>query len=657
MAWRIRLLSLALTLSATALSACSDDDADDNPDGGDTDTVPEPICLDPGDGPYALTFTDVTGELGLGPDAMKITGSLVSIADVNGDHWPDIALSKATTTREDPEAPTGAYRLLLNNGDGTFEDATFTSGLFTARDGTEGRAGTYVVFADVDNDGDKDALGVVYEDASNYSTLEDATSIYFNDGAGNFAIGPEQSFSPEVVNPMAGVAFLDFDHDGVIDLFAGHHYASYGVLTSTIGDTLFQGDGAGNFADVSAGAGIATVDFTEEDVPNGNTHKPTWGVTACDLDGDGWTDLLTNSYGRQFNMLYRNTGGAFENLTMTSGFASDESEDYSDNQFFRCFCVDNPTAADCAGVAAPVIDCSSYSWTAGSDDQPWRLGGNNSNAVCGDVDNDGDTDILAVALAHWHIGQSSDKTELLINDGFPTTPFTRPGNEATGLVRDHISSWNEGDLGGLMADFDNDGRLDVLVASSDYPGTYSLLWQQQADGTFTEIGDGAGARIQRSHGIAVIDYDRDGDYDIVSGTSLARWSATDNPPAPDDAYAYVLRNDTGQAANKIMLHLRGAGGAGGANRDATGARVTVKVGDATYTREVQGPYGLDGIQNDELMIIGIGGACTADEVTVRWPNASLDEQTFTDVLANYVLVIEEGQNLDYQSLAEYAPAP
>jgi len=193
------------------------------------------------------------------------------------------------------------------------------------------------------------------------------------------------------------------------------------------------------------------------------------------------------------------------------------------------------------------------------------------------------------------------------------------------------------------------------VASSDYAGTYSLLWQQQADQTFVEVGDDAGTRIDRSHGVAVIDYDRDGDYDIVSGTSLMRWSASDNPPAPDDVYAYVLRNETGAAANKIMLHVRGSGASGGANRDALGGRVTVTAGGTTYTREVQGPYGLDGIQNDELIIIGIGAACTADSVTVRWPNAALDEVTFTDVLANYVLVVEEGQPLVYRSLAEYAP--
>lgn len=646
---------LAIPVVAMVAAGCGGGD-DDGGDAGSGD--PEPICLQPAEGPYALAFTDVTGALGLGPGGLNLTGNLVTIADVDGDHWPDILMTRGSTTRDDPAAPTSQYRLVLNRGGASYEDATFTSGLFTARDGTPGRATTFVVFGDVDNDGDRDALSAVNQTVENYSTLEDTTAVFLNDGTGRFSIGPDQSFSAEVVDPITGAAFLDYDHDGLLDLFTGHHYASYGNNDTNVQDSLFRGDGLGNFVDVSVAAGVATVPFSETDAPGGDTHKPTWGVTACDLDGDGWDDLLTNSYGRQFNQLFRNLGdGTYENLTMTSGFASDGNEDFSDNNFFLCYCQEHPDEPTCEGAGSPSIVCDTYSWDVGADDQPWRLGGNSSNAVCGDVDNDGDMDILEVELAHWHIGQSSDKTELLINDGFPAAPFARPGNEATGLTRGHISGWNEGDLGGILADFDNDGRLDVLVASSDYPDTYSLLWQQEADGTFEEVGQGAGARVQRSHGIGLVDFDRDGDYDIVSGTSSARWYETDSPPYPGDVYAYVLRNDTGAAANKLLLHLRGSGAAGGANRDAVGARVTVQAGGRTFVREVQGGYGLDGIQQDDLLIIGLGAACTADSVTIRWPDAAMTEETFTGVLANHVFVVEQGQAPRYEALAAYAPAP
>jgi len=638
------------------------DAQDDGFDGGgdvadttDDDGWPEPACLTPGAGPYTLEFTDVTVEMGLGPEGLNMTGSGVTVADVNGDHWPDMALTRGQSAREDYQDPAGRYRLLQNFRGAEFSDFTWSSGLFRDREDLWGRASTFIIFADVDNDGDADAFSAVKHDYDNAASLPDRTSLLFNDGNGIFSHAPEQSFTNDQYDPVVGAAFLDYDRDGYIDIFVGHHYGHYGYLTSTVQDGLFAGDGTGSFTDVTDAAALTTYPYNPTTAAAGTNHKPTWGVTACDVDGDGWTDLMTTSYGRQFNNFYRNIAGTYSDLTLTSGFASDDNEDFSDNQFYLCFCQANPTEPVCTGAGNPSLNCAGMEnyWSEGFDDMPYRLGGNSSNTVCGDVDNDGDMDLLAVELAHWHIGQSSDLTELLINDDFPTNPFVRPGNQITGLTRAHIRSWNEGDLGGAMADFDNDGKLDVLVASSDYPGTFSLLWQQNADGTFTEVGESSGTRVHRAHGLGLIDYDRDGDYDLVVGTSLMRWSATDVPPKPDDAYAYLLRNDTGQAANKLMFHLIGKGTPGGSNRDATGARITVTAGGVTHTRELQGGYGLTGFQQDSLMIIGTGDTCVAEEVTIRWPNAAGSEVIYNDVPANYVMILEEDQPPVFQTLEEY----
>ncbi len=631
---------------------------DSGMDGDDGSDLPDPVCFETGPGPYEITFTDVTVELGLGPGGLAVTGSQVMVADVDSDNWPDLVLTRGQAVREDPQDPAGRYWLLRNASGAGFEDRTWSSNLFLARDGTQGRATSFVLFADLDNDGDQDAFSVVYEDWNNTADILDHTAVFLNDGLGGFSIGPQQDFTSGSFDPLLGATFLDYDRDGLVDVFTGHYYGRYPYPASAIQDSLFRGDGAGGFTDVTDAAGLATLPFSYDTAAQCTNHKPTWGVTACDVDGDGWTDLMATSYGRQFNAFYRNTGGAFEDLTLSSGFGSDPIEDYSDNQFFLCFCQYHPDEPDCAGASAPMIDCIGppdlrNSWSVGVDDQPWRLGGNSSGTLCGDIDNDGDMDLLALELAHWHIGRSSDKTELLINDRFPQNPLFRPGNEEMRLTREHVRSWNEGDLGGALADFDNDGRLDVLVASSDYPDTYSLLWQQSAAGKFNEVGEQAGARIHRAHGLGVIDFDRDGDYDLVVGTSLMRWGADDDPPPPEDAYAYLLRNDTGQSANKMMFHLIGAGGPGGANRDAIGARITLRAGSLGTIREVQGGHGLSGFQHDKLIIVGIGESCSASTVRIRWPNADGTEDTHRDVLANYVVIIEEGKGLRYMTLEEF----
>ncbi|MBN2803251.1 MAG: CRTAC1 family protein [Deltaproteobacteria bacterium] len=637
-------------------SVSTDDDTISTESDSETETETEtelsPICLKP-KGESVIQFTDVTKSLGLDKSGLALTGSNITVADINGDNWPDFVTTSGGHEREDAFNPYGYYRLLINKSGKGFEDATWSSGLFKTREGIQGRAATFVLFADVDNDGDEDAFVNVFEDQSS-GKLPDQSDIYLNDGNGIFTPATAQSFTTGAFSPILSGAFVDYDHDGIVDLFTGQHFARYGDPYSSVMDSLFKGDGTGQFSDVSIAANVATVQPDNATLAAGTAHRPSWGVTACDLDGDGWPELMAAAYGRQLNTLFHNQkDGTFKEVGVASNVASDSNNDYSDNEYYLCYCQYHSSESVCAGANASVLVCDYLkdTWSPVYDVLPWRTGGNTSNLVCGDLDNDGDMDLLAVELAHWHIGDSSDKTEILYNDGFPAVPFSRPGNNVTGLERERITSWNDGDLGAVLADFDNDGRLDIMVASSDYPGTYSLLWHQNIDGTFTEVGAAANARIDRSHGLALIDYDRDGDYDIVSGTSLMRWSSTDTPPAPEDDFVYVLENTTGQDSNKLMIHLEGDGSA---NRDAIGARVTVVAGKDTYVREVQGGYGLTGFQQDKLMIIGIGAHCEVDSVTVRWPDAANSEEIYTGVMPNYVAIIRQGQPLAHQTAAMYA---
>ena len=91
--------------------------------------------------------------------------------------------------------------------------------------------------------------------------------------------------------------------------------------------------------------------------------------------------------------------------------------------------------------------------------------------------------------------------------------FTRPGNEALGLVRERPSKvYDDGDMNNAVFDFDNDGLLDIYISSSDYPGTRGLLFHQQEDGSFLPVPIEDGIDHLRSAGrTEVVDAILDGD--------------------------------------------------------------------------------------------------------------------------------------------------
>ena len=164
----------------------------------------------------------------------------------------------------------------------------------------------------------------------------------------------------------------------------------------------------------------------------------------------------------------------------------------------------------------PLITCGP-NWGHDQDRNAFRLGGNSGASSAGDIDNDGDLDLFTGEIKHWWAGAGSDGSELLINDG---GVFTRPGNEATGLGVVHDTrTWDEGHMTNALFDFDNDGRLDVYIGASDYPGNLGHLFHQNAAGTFDELTTGEFFEHFRSHGVVVADFDRDGDPDIVATSS------------------------------------------------------------------------------------------------------------------------------------------
>ncbi len=298
--------------------------------------------------------------------------------------------------------------------------------------------------------------------------------------------------------------------------------------------------------------------------------------------------------------------------------------------------------AYCAkGVSAPVSGiCPDWGWTPEVDDQDWRLGGVNFTFVCGDIDNDGDNDVLVTTIRHWDVGIDEDPSELIVNNtpaGMSLQKFDRPGNTVTGLNQGPVAiNDNFGDLSAAFADFDNDGWLDVYMLESDYPGNQAWLWRQTSPLQFTDVSAASGIGLPQLHGVAVTDLDNDGDLDVVVGTSTAR------SVEPLESIR-TFRNEIGQASNWIQLTLVGLG-KGHSNRSAIGARVKVTAGGITQMQEVKGGYGLNAMQGGYVLTFGLGTACTIDDLEVRWPDGKATTQSWKGVLPNYRVQITEGSN-------------
>lgn len=660
--WRA---ALAMALGGIVFAACSSDESTPLPETPpapepEPEPVVEPICVEGGHrwSPGEVAFSEVTGSWGL----EGVMGTRINVVDFDGDGWADLLVRRGASRVDDFNDPPPCCSdsscgdgvtcparhtwLLRNTGQGSFEDVTESSGLVTPRQPTEarlGRPGTVYAFADIDNDGDVDAYSGLPPDP-NLETPE-TSELLLNDGTGRFTLGPEDSPVRQVgFDAPGGAVFVDYDRNGLVDLFLPQND---GGPTQ---DRLLWGDGTGAFVDVTDGVGMSTAgwsQFSLEDMNAGRGHTFAWGGVACDLNGDGFSELLASSYGRSPNHLWQSRGPigevAFDNRSVESGYAFDPRTDWSDNESARCWCMHNPGDEGCAGVPEPeLIVCNgpsdAFRWNHATDREPYRLGGNSGATVCADVDNDGAMDLLTTEIVHWDVGSSSDPSELLFNTGAADVTFERPGNETTGLTRTYDRvDWNDGDITAAVFDFDNDGWPDVYIGSTDYPGAKGLLYHQVSPRSFEGVPFAEGVDHNRSHGVAAADFDRDGDLDVIVGHSRSRCGGA------DDCYPTMqvrLFENVAPASNWVQLSLEGAGGS---NRSAIGARVTVVTEDgAIQTQEVDGGHGHYGAQRDPVLHFGLGAACVA-QVTVRWPDAALTEQTFEVVSGHRFRLVQGGE--------------
>lgn len=579
-----------------------------------------------------------------------VLGTRIHAIDYDGDGWTDLFILNGRAVVGDGLHWT---TLLRNDQHGNFVDVTESSHILQRRSrDPQQRPVDVAVFGDLDGDGDLDAyLGVSTENPTNNGN--ETSELMIQNADHTFSLGSEtspvrffDSMGPLADTP-SGATFTDYDVDGDLDLFVSEFGISGASGTFTFLDShLYQNDGTGTLTDVTLATHVHTEEWTNIDhIDQGLAHPRAWSANSCDLNNDGLPDLLAASYGRAPNHIWQSTRAAdgtvsFTNRSVASGYAYDMHQDWTDNQFARCYCGSHPATGGCAGLPATMLGAPcDTSWDMATDTHPFRLGGNSGATMCGDIDNDGDLDLLTSEIQHWWAGANSDQAEVLVNDGAADVTFARPGRAAMGIVIPHTdpNGWDEGIMSGAIFDFDNDGWLDLYFGMSDYPGNHGILVHQttpMAGGAmmFESVPIDQGIDHHRSHGIAVADFDRDGDLDVVVGHSRARCGP------PDDCYATqqirYFRNLLG--GNFIQLHLVGTT----ANRPAIGARIAVTAGSITQRHDIEGGHGHYTAEDDMVQHFGLGSAREAD-VTIRWPAPGLPTQTF-HVVAGHRYLVHQG---------------
>ncbi len=405
-----------------------------------------------------ITFVHASGAT---PEKYMVEtfGSGVAWIDIDNDGFVDVYFVNG--------APGASNALYRNNGDGTFSDVTRQSG--TAADASRSYK-TGVAVGDHDNDGWLDL----------YVTALGPNILYRNNGNGTFTD----------VTAAAGVAgganewststgFLDYDRDGKLDLYVANYidarmnanpwcglrkpgYRMYcnPTIFDGVADRLFRNNGDGTFTDASLRAGIA------------NPAGKGLGVVFCDFDRDADTDIyVANDLVRNF--LYRNNGdGTFADEAYAAGVGFDmngkpqagmgvDCGDVDGNGYPELFVTNFSdelnTLYDNRGGG--LFEDVSRAAGLGSGFSPLGFG-----TKMYDFDNDGDLDI------HVTNGHVIDNVKLYQ----PALSYEQKDllYENIGGTFNDISARSGAALqaqrigrGLAVADFDNDGNLDVVISS------------------------------------------------------------------------------------------------------------------------------------------------------------------------------------------------
>jgi hypothetical protein len=548
---------------------------------------------------FAGPFADVLGMFTSG-------GAAAAAGDSDGDGRDDLFVTDS--------AEGGENHLLHNEGPGPdgiprFRDVTAEAGVGGGNDSRSIVADA--LWFDADNDGRQDLLVVRFG----------TPILWRNLGGGRFADSTAGSGLTTFANSIAAVAF-DCDNDGRLDLLFGNYFGPKNLFalpdnhvlpddldqaTNGGGVTLWRNLGVEKAAAAGArGAAAPWVRFADVTRKAGlaGLHGWTLDVGHADLDNDGWQDVyLAVDYGSD-RLLWNRRDGTFEEGTEAAlgidtrkGMNVDVADydrdgwldvyvtNITDEYMKECNMLWHNDGAPPGGGRPTFSDLSRETGTCAT---LWGWA-----AKWGDFDDDGWPDLFVVDGLR-SAGPDNYVPVLL-------EMILRPGVDFTDL-----SSWPP-------------------IGTMSWSGHQKKkLFRNLGGAAFGEISAAAGVDNDRDgRGIALTDFDGDGRVDIYQTN------------AAQESLLYLNRS-TGPG-HWLGLRLEGTR----SNRDAIGARVTVKAGGASQTHELDGGNGYAG-QSSKVVRFGLGTAARVDAVEIRWPGGTVETVT---VPIDRVSAVREGSGV------------
>ncbi len=502
-----------------------------------------------------VVFTDVTAAAGIDfvetigdhdmTNIVESAGVGVAVLDYDGDGWMDIYFVNGCWMEglSDSALDPKERTALAAATDRLYRN--LGNGRFenvTARAGLARPAyGMGAAAVDYDGDGDTDI----------YVTNYGPNALYRNNGDGTFT---DVAKSAGVADRGFGVgaAFFDYNNDGRLDLYLGNYveydpdYQFYYAPDGFPGPLAFTGQQDKLFRGNSDGT------FTDVTHGSGIEIEPmgrAMGVGVLDYDHDGHPDVFVSNDAMENFLLHNNGDGTFSNRAHFAGVAFGTNGD---------------------ATAAMGVEI-------------------------GDYDGDGRFDLFVPDMTFSCLYRNTG------HGGFED----KAASSGVAALMGQYVGW-----GGVFADFDLDGHLDLYVSNGDVHHLEpheDLLLVGDGQGRFTDKSEGVGDWMTRKYvgrGVAGLDYDNDGDVDLIV-TNL-----NDRPA--------LLRNDTPRRERHwLTVQLIGEG----PNRDAIGAIIRVTLGKRVLSR--QRPAGGGYLsQHDPRIHFGLGRHTTVDRLEVIWPDGN-----------------------------------